>query len=102
MDPTEATSTKGTLKVEVGETVGALLPTLVGEGLVCLSRVIYALSPFATLASALSGNGTAMLDGCMRCGGGERWLRLRFLVTESEMAKLACHASNHNQGRQCE
>ena len=56
MDPTEATSTKGTLKVEVGETVGALLPTLVGEGLVCLSRVIYALSPFATLASALSGN----------------------------------------------
>jgi len=66
MDATETTGAEGALKVEVGETVSALLPTLVGEGL-----VIYALSPFATLASALSGNGTAMLDGCMRCGGKE-------------------------------
>jgi hypothetical protein len=69
MDPTETTGAEGALKVKVGESVNALLPTLVGEGLVCQSRVIYALSPFATLASALSGNGTAMLYVCMRCGG---------------------------------
>ena len=102
MDPTETTGAESALKVEVGETVNALLPTLMGEGLVCKSRVIYALPPFATLASALGGNGTAMLGVCMRCGGKsegrERLLRLRFLVTVSEMAKFVCHAPDHYQG----
>ncbi len=98
MDPTETTGAESALKVEIGETVSALLPPLVGEGLVSRSRVIYALSSFATLASALSGNGTTMLDVCMRCGGKGRERLLRFLVTVSEMAKLVCHPPNHNQG----
>ena len=92
MDPAETTSTKSALKVKVGETVGALLPTLVGEGLLHAS-IIYALSPFATLAGTLGGNGTSMFV-CLGCG--ERLLGMRLLVTVSEMAELVCHASNHN------
>jgi hypothetical protein len=101
MDPTETAGAEGALKVKVGETVSALLPTLVREGL-CQSSVIDALSPFATLAGALGGYGTTMFDVCVCCGGKwetrERLLGLRFLVTVSEMAKFVCHAPNHNQG----
>ena len=101
MDPTETAGAKSALKVKVGETVSAFLPTLMGEGL-CQTSVINALSPFATLAGALGGYGTTMFDVCM-CRGGkwearERLLGLRFLVTVSEMAKFVCHAPNHNQG----
>jgi hypothetical protein len=91
MDPTETASAESALEVKVGETVGALLPTLVGERL-WHSSVIYALSPFAALASALSGNRTAVFV-CMGCR--ERLLGVRFV---SEMAELVCHASNHHQG----
>jgi hypothetical protein len=91
MDPTETASAEGALEVKVGETVGALLPTLVGEGLLH-SSVIYALSPFAALASALGGNRAAVFV-CVCCG--ERLLGVGFLVTVSEMAELVCHASDH-------
>ena len=98
MDPTETAGAESALKVKVGETVSALLPTLVGKGL-RHSSVIYALSPFAALASTLSGNGTAMLVVCMRCGGCRgKLLGLRFLVTVSEMTEFVRHAPNHNQG----
>lgn len=93
MDATETASAESALEVKVGETVSALLPTLVGERL-WHSSVIYALTPFATLASALGRNRTAMFV-CLGCG--ERLLRVGFLVSVSEMAELVCHASNHNE-----
>jgi len=56
VDPSKAARAEGTLKVKVGETVGALCSPLVGkEGLVYGTPLIYALATLAAFAGALRG-----------------------------------------------
>ena len=72
MDPSEAARAEGTLEVEVGETVCALLSTLVWKcGFVHGTRIIYALATLAAFACALCGDGTAVFEVCIR-GYGKR------------------------------
>ena len=70
MDPSEAARAEGTLEVEVGETISALLSTLIWKcGFVHGTRVIYAFATLAAFACALCGDGTAMFEVSVRCYG---------------------------------
>jgi len=105
MDSPEAASPQSALKVEVGETIGALCSPLVWKRVVYRMRVNYALASLAAFAGSLCRDRTTVLE--VWNGEGRAWdgllllkwvLLWKLLVAMGKVAKFVCHAPDHTQG----